>query len=484
VAEETKPTPPEDDAPKEAPPAAEGTKTRPRRRWLVNSLVILASLLAFISIFALWANRQFLNTDNWTKTSSQLLQKSAVREQVAGFIVDQIYANVNVEQQLASALPPQAKPLAGPAAGALRNAADQGVQKLLERPKVQQLWENANRFAHQQLLKVIEGGGKNVSTTGGNVTLNLGQMIGSLASNLGLTQVASQIPANAGQITVLHSNKLEAVQNGLKALRGITIVVLVLTFLLYGFAVFIAGRRREALRAVGWGLIIAGVLALIARSVAGGAIVDSLASTAAVKPAIQDVWDIGSSLLNEAAQSAIAYGVVIVLGAWLAGGTGWATSARRAMAPFLSDARWAFGGVGFVYLLILIWGPTPATRKPLAMLIFAILIAIGVEALRRQAARENPGASMADVGRFGQRRLEGAKGTLSAGTHAVSGAVGRITGGRGGHDDAPTPPATPTSPDAARLEQLERLGQLHDTGVLDDAEFKAEKAKVLTSSPT
>src|SRR3954466_4807741 len=125
------------------------------RRAIVIGLVVFASAFAYLTIFALWANRQFLNTDNWTKTSSQLLQKQAVREQVSGFIVDQIYANVNVQGLIAQALPPPAKPLAGPAAGSLRNAADQGVQELLKRPKVQQLWENANRVAHRAFLTTI-----------------------------------------------------------------------------------------------------------------------------------------------------------------------------------------------------------------------------------------------------------------------------------------------------------------------------------------
>src|SRR3954467_5878692 len=158
---------------------------RSPRRWSVVVLVVLGTLLAFVSVLALWANRQFLNTDNWVKTSSQLLQRKAVREQVSGFLVDQLYAPVNVKAQLQQALPPQAKPLAGPAAGGLRNLADQGVDTLLQRPKVQLVWQQANRVAHQQLLAVLEGDNQNVSTTGGTVTLNLGAMLSQVAANLG-----------------------------------------------------------------------------------------------------------------------------------------------------------------------------------------------------------------------------------------------------------------------------------------------------------
>ena len=375
------------------------------RRWIATTLVVVATVLAFVSILALWANRQFLNTDNWTKTSSELLQRESIRGQVADFLVDQLYANVDIRGEIASALPPQAKALAGPAAGGLRNALEKGIDQLLQRPKVQQLWENANRVAHQQLLATLEGGGKAVSTTGGNVTLNLGEVAASAASAFGLGNVASKIPPNAAQITILKSKQLDAVQSALQALRGISLIVLILTFLLYIVAVVVAReRRRETLRMVGGSLIVAGALALVAHYFAGQQIVDGLSSTASVRSAVSDTWDIGSSLLVEAAQSAIAYGVVVVLGAWLAGPTRPAVAVRHFLAPFLLSPRWAFGGVAVVVLLILLWGPTPATRKPLGMLIFAILLCLGVEVLRRQVKREVPDASFGELGAHVQER--------------------------------------------------------------------------------
>ncbi|HXY91874.1 MAG TPA: SHOCT domain-containing protein [Acidimicrobiia bacterium] len=39
----------------------------------------------------------------------------------------------------------------------------------------------------------------------------------------------------------------------------------------------------------------------------------------------------------------------------------------------------------------------------------------------------------------------------------------------------------PASPETDTLDQLAKLGQLHDSGVLTDAEFEAQKAKILGS---
>jgi hypothetical protein len=43
------------------------------------------------------------------------------------------------------------------------------------------------------------------------------------------------------------------------------------------------------------------------------------------------------------------------------------------------------------------------------------------------------------------------------------------------------PPAAPETSYDTKLAQLRQLGQLHDAGVLDDAEFEMQKSKVLNS---
>src|SRR6202012_3405517 len=111
-------------------------------------LMVVASLLAFLAVFAIWANRQLLNTDNWTTTSSKLLENTVVRTQVADYLVDQLYANVDVNGQIRAALPPLLKPPARPAAGGLRNLAQQATNQLLQRPRAQEAWQQANRQAH------------------------------------------------------------------------------------------------------------------------------------------------------------------------------------------------------------------------------------------------------------------------------------------------------------------------------------------------
>jgi len=386
----------ESSAPEPAP--AEPASSGHARRGIALALIFVASLLSFLALPAVWLDRQALNTDNWTETSSELLENEAIRTQIANYLVDQIYANVDVQAELAKVLPPRAAPLAGFAAGGLQQVADDGVRNLLGRPVAQQAWENANRRAHELLMRVIDGGGDVVSTTGGEVTLDLKSLLTQTADRFGVGgRVADKLPASAGEIVILQSDQLATAQDVANVLDAAGAVLVVLALLLFALAIFLAqGWRREALRACGFGLIAAGAAGLLARSVAGDYVVDALATTEAVRPAVEATWTIGTSLLVQAATATIWYGVVIVLVAWLAGPTRLATGVRRLKAPFLREPRYAWGGLAVIVLLLIAWGPTPATRSPLPMLFLIALLALGVEALRRQTAREFPDATIDD----------------------------------------------------------------------------------------
>jgi hypothetical protein len=365
----------------------------PRRRWFVTALVIVATVLAFVAIFSLWINRQALNTDNWTTTSSKLLANEEIQTQVATFVVNELYANVDVKGELESKLQPQFKPLAGPLAGGLRDVAQTATERALDTGQVQDAWKKANRAAHKALLKVINGGGDNVSTSGGTVTLNLRAIVEQVASQIGIDPaVANKIPASAGSLVILRSNQIDAAQKIAKLIRRLAVVLIVLVFGLYALAVYLArGRRRETLRSVGIGFIAAGAVALIVHELAGTAVVNALAKNESVRPAANAAWSIGTSLLVQAAGSALTFGILVLIAAVLAGPTRYAVRLRRWAAPYLRDRPGAtYTAAGALYLALIAWAPIAAFRKPLGILVFALLMVLGTEVLRRQTAREFP----------------------------------------------------------------------------------------------
>jgi hypothetical protein len=454
------------------------TDAHPRRRGWARALVVLASILAFAAILAVWANRQLLNTDNWTSTSTELLENRLIRDQIAVYLVDQLYANVDVSAELSDALPERLQPLAGPVAGGLRELAERASKEALSRPRAQQAWADANRTAQLALLKVLEGGGPAVSTEGGDVVLNLNTMLGQMQERVGIGgRLQDRLPASAAQITIMHSEQLEAAQRGLKIIRGLPIVLVSLSLLLFGAALAISpGWRRQALRAYGIGFVVAGALALIVQDQAGQALVNALAQAAAVEPAALAAWTISTTLLVQAAWATIGYGVFMVFAAWLAGPSRPTVALRRAIAPYARHPGVAYAVLALFVALLLWWAPTPATREPALALILIALLAVATEALRRKIAREHPDADMGEsLDRLRERVRHGvawARQGTSAGRTAVAGTASRVV----------TEAKSRTSGGSSngdRIERLERLGRLKEQGVLDEVEFAAQKRLIL-----
>ena len=106
---------------------------------------------------------------------------------------------------------------------------------------------------------------------------------------------------------------------------------------------------------------------------------------------------------------------------------------------------------------MLIWQPTPQFGRLLWALAFAVLAAVGVEVLRRQAAREFPGAVGVDWVGVTRERYDDWRAGRQAGRHAIP--PGGVAGG------------------------LERLAALCATGALTDDEFSAAKAALIMPPP-
>jgi hypothetical protein len=367
----------------------------PRRRTLATRVcLVVASVLLVLSIFAVWANRQLLNADNWATTSTKVLQDPAVKGQVANFLVDEAYANVDVSAELKSALPPRFGPLSGIAAGGLRELSVRVTRELLGRPRVEQAWKDANRITAQQFINVAENKqGGAIGAQGNAVVLDLRVLVLDLVQRLGLPgRLTQQIPPSAGKVKILDANEVQSVQDGARILSGLAILLPILSLGLFAGAVALAaGHRRQTLMWVGIDLVGAGVLVLLLRAVLGGYVVDQLAGDGSVRDAAEATWNIGTSMLRDVAGACIIGGLPLLFAAWVAGPRRSATAVRRRLAPVLRDQPGvAYAVLAVVLLLIIAWGPIPATQKLIPVLIMCALAFFGLAVLRRQTLEEFP----------------------------------------------------------------------------------------------
>jgi Short C-terminal domain len=455
-----------------ASPPPPGTGPRPARRGVVTALLIAAAVLTFLYAMASWVDRQVLDTDEWTNTSSQLLENENIRDALATYLVDQLYSNVDVQGELRAALPPETRGLAGPAAGGLREFAQRAARRALAGPRVQASWEQLNRAAHAEFVAIVKDEGTaNISTTGGNVTLELQPLVQDVAQRVGLSKLAQKLPPDAGALTVLKSDQLGFAQDLVDFIQKLVIVLLVLGLALYGLALYFSrGRRRETLRAIGLIFMTVGVLLLILRGFAGNIVVDELAKTAAGESVANDVWTIGTSLLSAIAGNLIINGLIILVAAWVAGSTAPALALRRASAGYMRDRPGIpFAVVGLIFLILVAWGPTPAFQRPVFVLLTACLLALGTEALRRQTLHEFPDARLVE----GEGLRESWSRMRDSASQRVSEARSRRSGPTG------ETAAAVVAPEDAQIERLERLAALRERGVINDEEFEAQKSRIL-----
>ena len=411
-------------------------------------LAVLGVLLALLSLLAGYIRFQGLDTETVTETAGDLIADDEIRDQVGASLVDALYANIDVAAALEERLPPEQKGLAGPAAAGLREFSERAAGRMLERPRVQELWVNTVTRAHTQLINVLDDDVGALSTEDGAVVLDLQPLVIQLGERVAVVgDVAEKLGPDAGRVEIMEAEQLETAQDLTQILKFLGSWLWVLPIALWAIALFIAGdRRRSILRTIAVGTILAGLLVLVIRRLGGSFIIDALVPSTAVQPAAQDAWDILTAQLRDGGFTFVGLGVILLVALWLAGTSPSGVSARKELAPYLARPEIAFGVAGGLFLLLLWWSPTVQTTRVPLMIVAALVLGFGVELLRRQTAREIPAPPPPDLG-----------GSVRRG-------MGRVRGGSAEQD---------------RLAALERLGRMREQGVLSDEEFAAEKAQLM-----
>ncbi len=306
--------------------AQSGTAVR-SHRVLTRRCVTVATILAFFACFAVWANRQALNTDNWTETSSNLLANHAVQNALSVYLVNQVFTSMNVSHSSKKRSPGQLKGALRTRGGRAAPACGQAVPKLLATAQVQELWRQANRNAHRQLLAILNGGNtldldeerrgcaepartrhpargparasrSQVERPGKNCRHVRGEVARATAEQkLGIT-----LPPDDRQH---HDPAREPAQNRAghrESVKGLAILLPLLGIALYALAIWLAeGRRRRMLRTVGWCFFGVGLVLLLARRSRATKSSTNLVKVQANKPAGEAVWAIGTGLLHDIA---------------------------------------------------------------------------------------------------------------------------------------------------------------------------------------
>ena len=197
-----------------------------KRRYAIRGLLVAATILTVAGIFAVFANRQLLDADHWSDTSTELLADAQIRSAVSAYLVDEAYNSVDVRAEVAAALPPRLQPLAGPAANALRTTAERATNRFLGRPRVQEAWKTANKATAEQFINIAEGNSKAITQSGNAVVLDLRVVLIDIVRRLGLPgTLVGKIPPSAAKLKIMSGNQVESLQSGANLVKGLSIVL-------------------------------------------------------------------------------------------------------------------------------------------------------------------------------------------------------------------------------------------------------------------
>jgi hypothetical protein len=382
------------------------------RRTLVALLVVIGCVLAPISVIGLWARNTLLDTDQYVDTVGPLAKDPAIQRAVSDRVTRRLMTSVDVEGEIVAAFP-RAEPFAASIASGLETFVRAATLRIAQSERFQTLWENANRRAHSRVVAVLEGEGtETVETRDGKVVLNVGPLVNRVKERLGdrgvtiFERVDDRLPQ---QFVLFESEQLTKAQSGVRFLKTVTYALPFLALLAFAAAVALSPNRRRTLLRAALGLAFAMAIVLIAFNLARGSYLDAIERAGRSKEANAAAFDQVLGFLRLSLRTIFALGLVIAVGAWLAGPGRLATRIREgvlglvrgggdadvtAVGRFVGRYRVALRvlvvGVGVLILVVL------SHPGVLAVLVVAALVLAGlllIEFLGRAAPRVADGTT-------------------------------------------------------------------------------------------
>ena len=218
-------------------------------------LILLAALLALLSVVAVWANSIVQDTDRYVATVGPLASNPDVQTAVTNRVTSAVLERVDVDalvQQLTDAasergVPPRAadllKNLDGPIESGLKQLVSSTVERVVTSSAFQKAWVEANRRAHAALDEALTGEGEGaVKLVDNQVVIDLGPIVATVKDRLvaaGLTP-AAKIPDVHTNFVVFASKDIGEIKTYVRELQ----------LLAAGFPHRASGRGRRSLRGV------------------------------------------------------------------------------------------------------------------------------------------------------------------------------------------------------------------------------------------
>ena len=400
-----------------------------RQRWrtiVAVLLIVIACVLAPLSVVAIWTRNQVTNTDRYVATVTPLASDPAVQQAITDQITAQVFTYIDIQAlttQVTDALsarvegrglPPQAaaalQGLAGPVANGVQGFVRTQVERIVQSQAFEDAWIQANRVAHEALVKALTGeGGGAVTVENDTVILNLGPFIQTVKQQLvaqGFT-LAERIPQVDKSFVLFQSEDITRARSAFNLLNTLGIWLPVLAIVLLVLGVYVAKDHRRALVGAALGVAVSMVVLALALTIFRSIYLDAVPASVLPHDAAAVLYDTIVRFLRLGLRTILVLGLVVAVGAFLTGQSVTAVKTRTGLANAIGwgadragfstgpVGAWVYankralriGAVTLAALVLVFWG-RPTGKVVLGLTLALLVVLAIIEFLGRRPAQE------------------------------------------------------------------------------------------------
>jgi hypothetical protein len=388
-----------------------------RQRWrtvVATLLIVVACVLAPLSVVAIWTRNQVTNTDRYVATVSPLASDPAIQAAIADQITAQVFTYIDIKglttQALAAlssrGLSPQVasqlEAFSVPIANGVQSFTRDQVGKIVASDAFTNAWIQANRTAHAELVKALTGeGGGAITVENDTVSVNLAAFVQTVKAQLvasGFT-LAERIPQVNASFVLFQSKDITRVRSGFNLLNTLGVWLPVLAIVLLVLGVYVAKDHRRALVGAAVGVAVSMVVLALALAVFRSIYLDAVPASVLPHDAAAVLYDTIVRFLRLGLRTILVLALVVAAGAFLTGRSVTAVRTRegltRAIASLQGGAEqagfstgpvgaWVYankralriGAVTLAALVLVFWGRP--TGKVVLGLTLALLVVLAI----------------------------------------------------------------------------------------------------------
>jgi len=392
------------------------------RAFAATVLIVLGCVLAPVAVLGVWAGNEVSDTGRWVATVEPLVHDPAMQNYLTDQITNQITSRINITgtvDQAAAQLNSRGLPKIGSLlsqfgpqiASSVTGFIHSTVHSVVSSQAFATAWVQVNTVAHQALVQVLSGrGGGAISTSNGQIVLNLGPLIAVAKEDLVAHgfKLASSIPPVTPTLALFQAKDLGKAQSLYRLITTLKIVLPILALVLIGAGVYVARGRRLALVAAGLGLVASMLVLAIGLLIARSIYLSSVPSNVLPADVAAATFDAFVHFIKEGLRVVLAVGLVVAAGAFFTGPWHTAVQTRSALKSGVDWIRhfgerrgvstgpfgqWTYahrrslriGAVALFVLIFVFWGQP--TALVVILLVVLLLVVLGlIELIARPAA--------------------------------------------------------------------------------------------------